>query len=195
MKGQDVRIPSSVTARLAHRKPVRQRDAKKTEEELEAAYLKLKNQGQKITAAAVAEIVGVDPSLIPHAYGRIHQLIKKAKGRSESQQLDAAGLEIAELRRRRDEAVAQKDVAERQVTRLTSINATLDELIKDQARELADALNATGVQELAAERQALISENSELRQRVAELQAQVDGKLAGRIGRSRPPTQGRPSGS
>jgi len=171
-----------VAARSSEVKMSRPRDSKKTEEDLEAAFLKLKNQGKTITARAIADAVGVDPSLIPKAYGRIHQLILKAKGKAPAQKLDAKENELKELRRVLSETRQAKEEGDQQVTDLVSINATLEERLKEQAKVLADAADAAQVRAITEERDALAAENQELKVWVAELQAQLQGKLVGRIG-------------
>lgn len=127
-----------------------------------------------------------DPSLIPKAYGRIHQLIQKAKGKAPAQKLDAKSNELKELRRVLSETRQAKDAGDQQVIDLVSINATLEERLKEQAKALADATDAAQVRAIKDERDALAAENQELKVWVAELQAQLEGKLVGRIGRKRP---------
>lgn len=156
------------------------RDKQKTEEALEAAFLKLKNQGKKVTAQAVAEAVGVHPSLIPKAYGRVHQLILKARGKASAQKLDAKTHELAEMKRVLDETRQAKELSEEQLKDLVSVNLTLEQTIKE-------APDPTQLRAVETERDTLAVENQLLKGRVAELEAQLQGKLVGRIGGSRPP--------
>ncbi|MBX9937219.1 MAG: hypothetical protein K2Y10_11575 [Burkholderiaceae bacterium] len=70
-----------------------------------------------------------------------------------------------------------KEEGDKQVRELVSVNATLEERIKEQAKALADSTNAAQVKTIMAERDALAVENQELKVWVAELQAQLQGKL------------------
>lgn len=167
----------------------RARDSRKTEEALEAAFLRLKNQGKKVTAQAVAEAVGVHPSLIPKAYGRVHQLILKAKGKTSAQKLDAKADELKEMKRILDETRQAKELGEEQFRNLVSVNLSLEETIKEQAKTIAEAPDLTRLRTVETERDALAVENQELKVWVAELQAQLQGKLVGRVGQQKRPVK------
>lgn len=107
-------------------------------------------------------------------------------GERPAQQLDAKSNEVKELKRVLKETRQAKEIGDKQVQDLASINATLEERLKEQTKTLAESAGAAQVSTLVAERDALAVENQELKVWVAELQAELQGRLVGRIGQSRP---------
>lgn len=103
----------------------RPRNRDKTLEELQLAVLTVKNKGEKLTIAAVADEVGVTPGLIHNTYPDLAESIRKQIGKATRQQRDEAIAELTKIRQRNKELRAELKTASNDIKRLASTNETL----------------------------------------------------------------------
>jgi len=103
----------------------RQRSREKTIEELQAAVLKVKNQGKKLSISAVAKVAGITPSLIHNTYPDIAEAIRAQVGKGVRQQRDDKHAELAKAREQNKELRDEFQSALNDIQRLASINETL----------------------------------------------------------------------
>jgi len=104
---------------------LRTRDRDRTLEALQAAILKVKNKGQKLTISAVAAEVGVTPGLIHNTYPDVAEAIRTQVGRGIRQQRDETLAELAEARKQCRKLREERDAAVADLARIASINETL----------------------------------------------------------------------
>lgn len=135
---EEKRPPEEASARRADatayyyklEKASRARDKDRTAKELHLALETLKEAGLKVSVVAVAEAVGVHPSLVHHVYPELAQEISDlrrgagpTKKEREESSLAKALRDLADLR-------AKFREAEKSVETLVSRNATLDARIR-----------------------------------------------------------------
>ena len=186
MNARSEKTRDNSVASARRTKSSRPRDSKKTAEDLTAAFLKLKNSGEKITAHAVAAEIGVDPSLIPKAYPRIHRMIETARGRGRAQKAEKKASQLEDVQQVLAETRGALEALEQQMVDLVSENLTLSEQVKEQAKKLVERPNDGELRTIMQERDSLAADNRDLKVWIAELHAQREGKLIGRIGRPAP---------
>lgn len=126
----------------------RARDKDRTGKELRLALTSLKEAGLKVSVVAVAEAVGVHPSLVHHVYPTLAKEISDlrrgsgpTKEEREESRLAKALRDLADLRTKLEEA-------ENAVKALISRNATLDARIRSleekQAGEAGNVVSLEG---------------------------------------------------
>jgi len=113
------------------------RNREKTKEGLEAAILRIKNKGLKLSIKAVAEEAGVDPSLVHNTYPDIAEEIRAMVGKASRKQRDAKHQELLDARKLNRELQAQVTTLTSDLNELASVNLTLLERVQTLEAEVA----------------------------------------------------------
>lgn len=116
----------------------RARDKDRTGRELELALERLKSAGLKISVVAVAESVGVHPSLVHHVYPKIATEISELRRGTGPTKKEREESRLAKALRDLGDLRAKLEEAEAAVKTLVSRNATLDARVRSLEEKQAD---------------------------------------------------------
>ncbi len=111
-------------------KASRARDKERTEKELQQALEELKKAGLKVSVVAVAEMVGVHPSLVHHVYPKIAKEISDLRRGTGPTRKEREESRLAQALTDLDDLKQKLKEAELAVKALVSRNATLDARIR-----------------------------------------------------------------
>lgn len=124
------------TEDVAKPKP-RVRDRKRTQFKLNLAIRRLEKKGIALTFAAVANEVGVTPTLIHNTYPKIADKIRTKNGHSARQQLNAKAGELDAAKERVRDLREKLKESEKNNAKLASINETLRDEVAMLRAQLA----------------------------------------------------------